>query len=101
MSTVTVNINAQYFENYAFSEGGAAKWKAKGCQVFNLKMDADHLMFDKDVLVELFSAMLKNQSNNLYSYHYDSHDVQFVDPIALDAAEFEAEIQKKFAPQTN
>lgn len=96
MSTVNVKITAQYFENYAYSDGGEPKWKPKGGQVFNLKMNSDHLYFDQHTLIEFFSAMLKNKSNDLCRYEYNTHEVEFSDPIELDAAEFEAEVEKMF-----
>lgn len=99
MATVNVKITAHYFENYAYSDGGEPKWKAKGVQVFNLKMNSDHLYFDRHTLKGFFSAMLKNKSNDLCRYIYTTHEVEFSDPIELDAAEFEAEIEKKFAPK--
>lgn len=84
MSVNTILIHTQYEENYGFSEGpgeGTEHWKKKGGHTFQIKMDADLLMYSDPA--EIFSKMLESQSNNLERFTYIDMEIQFHPPTKL------------------
>tara|TARA_R110000782_G_scaffold269234_2_gene366991 strand:+ start:959 stop:1249 length:291 start_codon:yes stop_codon:yes gene_type:complete len=80
MSVNTILIHTQYEENYGFSEG-TEHWKKKGGHTFQIKMDADLLMYSDPAKV--FSKMLESQSNDLERFTYIDMEIQFHPPTKL------------------
>tara|TARA_R110000796_G_scaffold90860_1_gene194848 strand:+ start:1213 stop:1503 length:291 start_codon:yes stop_codon:yes gene_type:complete len=80
MSVNTILIHTQYEENYGFSEG-TEHWKKKGGHTFQIKMDADLLMYSDPAGV--FSKMLESQSNDLERFTYIDMEIQFHPPTKL------------------
>ena len=78
---VNVRVIAQVFENKAFADGGE-NFRPKGAQVFNMPIDSDVVMY-ADYLVTAIESVLKRLGNDLYTYEYLEHDVEFKDAITL------------------
>ena len=78
---VNVRVVAQVFENKAFADGGE-NYRPKGSQVFNMPIDSDVVMY-ADYLVTAIETVLKGLGNDLYTYEYLEHDVEFKDAITL------------------
>lgn len=78
---VNVRVVAQVFENKAFADGGE-NFRPKGAQVFNMPIDSDVVMY-ADYLVTAIETVLKGLGNDLYTYEYLEHDVEFKDAIVL------------------
>ena len=78
---VNVRVVAQVFENKAFADGGE-NFRPKGAQVFNMPIDSDVVMY-ADYLVTAIEGVLKRLGNDLYTYEYLEHDVEFQEPITL------------------
>ena len=98
MNTTLLQITAQYHENYgAHSWSGVGEcpqnWKAKGGQVFTLRVDSDSFMYVEEQCVKAIETLLEKRSNDFERYTYISHELIFSEPIALDDAEFEAELE--------
>ena len=51
-------------------------------QVFNMPIDSDDVMY-ADYLVTAIESVLKRLGNDLYTYEYLEHDVEFKDAITL------------------
>ena len=84
---VNVRVVTQVFENKAFGEifnGGehTPVWKPKGAQVFNMPIDSDDVMY-ADYLVTAIETVLKDLGNDLYTYEYLEHDIEFKEPITV------------------
>ena len=77
----TINITAQYFENY--SDTKTPYWKPKGGQEFKILIDSDTIMYS-DYLDEHLSKLISEQSNEHCKYEYIGHEVQFIEPIVLN-----------------
>ena len=78
---VNVRVVAQVFENKAFADGGE-NYRPKGSQVFNMPIDSDVVMYAHS-LVTAIESVLKRLGNDLYTYEYLEHDVEFKDAITL------------------
>jgi hypothetical protein len=78
---VNVRVVAQVFENKAFADGGE-NYRPKGSQVFNMPIDSDVVMYAHS-LVTAIEEVLKGLGNDLYTYEYLEHDVEFKDAITL------------------
>jgi len=78
---VNVRVIAQVFENKAFADGGE-NFRPKGAQVFNMPIDSDVVMY-ADYLVTAIESVLKRLGNDLYTYEYLEHDIEFKDAITL------------------
>ena len=78
---VNVRVVAQVFENKAFADGGE-NYRPKGSQVFNMPIDSDVVMY-ADYLVTAIESVLKRLGNDLYTYEYLEHDVEFKEAITL------------------
>ena len=78
---VNVRVVAQVFENKAFADGGES-FRPKGAQVFNMPIDSDDVMY-ANYLVTAIEEVLKGLGNDLYTYEYLEHDVEFKDAITL------------------
>ena len=80
MSINTVLVHTQYEENYGF-HNGTSHWKKKGGHTFQIKMDADTLMYTDPVAI--FAKMLESQSNDLERFTYVDHEIQWQEPTVL------------------
>jgi len=78
---VNVRVVSQVFENKAFADGGE-NYRPKGSQVFNMPIDSDVVMYAHS-LVTAIEEVLKGLGNDLYTYEYLEHDVEFKDAITL------------------
>ena len=78
---VNVRVVAQAFENKAFADGGES-FRPKGAQVFNMPIDSNVVMY-ANYLVTAIETVLKGLGNDLYTYEYLEHDVEFKDDITL------------------
>jgi len=78
---VNVRVIAQVFENKAFADGGE-NFRPKGAQVFNMPIDGDFVMY-ADYLVTAIETVLKGLGNDLYTYEYLEHDIEFKEPITV------------------
>ena len=81
---VNVRVVAQAFENKAFADGGES-FRPKGAQVFNMPIDSDFVMY-ADYLVTAIETVLKDLGNDLYTYEYLEHEIEFKDPITVPPA---------------
>jgi hypothetical protein len=84
----TIRITAHYFENYN-TDGGAPFWKSKGEVEFNVKADADLIMYNKDEAEQVMKDMLAAQSHEMAKYEFNSFEMIFHEPTQLDANEFQ------------
>jgi hypothetical protein len=86
MSVNKILIHTQYEENYAAhdwnGEGECPQaWKPKGGHVFQIKMDADLLMYSDGAIV--FAKMLEGQNTDYERYTYLDHEIQYGEPSPL------------------
>ena len=78
---VNVRVVTQVFENKAFADGGE-NYRPKGSQVFNMPIDSDVVMYAHS-LVTAIEEVLKGLGNDLYTYEYLEHEIEFKDPITV------------------
>lgn len=79
----TIQVTAQYYENY--SDTTSPYWKPKGGVDFHFPLDADLVLYaPKDILVEALSTMVDEQSNEYSRYEYLDHEVKFSNPIVVE-----------------
>jgi hypothetical protein len=79
----TIQVTAQYYENY--SDTTTPYWKPKGGVDFHFPIDADVVLYaPKDVLVEVLTKMVEEQSNSYSLYEYIEHEVKFSSPIVVE-----------------
>lgn len=93
-----LQITAQYHENYgAHSWDGQGTcpqvWKPKGSVMFTLRVDSDSFLSVEEQCKLAITSLLAKQSNHHERFTYIDHELIFHEPIALDDAEFEAELQ--------
>lgn len=70
--------------------------KDKGGQVFELLMDADHLLYDEKICIGIFQEMIDEKTkNHAGKFEYVDHEVLFFEPIKLDGNVFEHKLIKK------
>ena len=74
-----VNIYTQVLEN----------GKAKGGQIFQLRVLSDLFLYGEEQCVDAIKVMLAEQSNEYVRYTYTDHELVFHEPIALDDNLFE------------
>jgi hypothetical protein len=87
MTKETVLVHTQYEENYGF-HNGTSHWKKKSGHTFQIKMDADVLMYaDPITILAVFNKMLESQSNMLERFTYVDHEIQFQEPNVLGTEE--------------
>jgi hypothetical protein len=84
MSINTVLVHTQLEENYGFSTGGS-HWKPKGGHTFQIKIDADLLMYTDAATI--FSKMLESQSGDLERFTYLEYEIQWHEPTLLGTQE--------------
>lgn len=89
---VLVQISAQYYENYAYFNGGQS-WKPKGEQQFEMRVDDDYFLYHKEECIEAISKILQKQSNAACKFEYVSHDLIFHESVKIEEEDFESEIQ--------
>ena len=79
----TIQVTAQYYENY--SDSNIPYWKAKGGVDFHLPLDADVALYVyREDLVNAISKMLEEYSNEYSRYEYIDHEVKFSKPIVVE-----------------
>ena len=79
----TIQVTAQYYENY--SDTTTPYWKPKGAVDFHFPLDADAVLYaPKGVLVEALTKMVEEQSNEYSLYEYIDHEVKFSNPIVVE-----------------
>jgi len=98
----TVLIQTQYQENYgAHDWDGTGKcpqgWKSKGGHVFQIKMDADLLMYSDGA--EVFAKMLEGQNTDFERYTYLDHEIQFHAPTFLGDQDDYIEVNQSLNPE--
>ena len=91
---VTIQIIAQYYENYAFNSNGEINsetphWKPKGSSDFEVKCDLDIEMYAQDKMINAIQIMLNKASSDYSKYTYISHDVAFEKARIIDQDEFD------------
>lgn len=91
----TVRIFTQTYENYGY------RWKAKGGQEFEIAVDLDLLMYEKDACIEAFKGLLLEQSDNMFRYEYLSHEPVFHEPVKLDGDKFARLVAANFKMENN
>jgi hypothetical protein len=84
MSINTVLVHTQYEENYGFHDG-SIHWKKKGGHTFQIKMDADVLLYADAAAV--FGKMLESQCNDLERFTYIDYEIQWQEPTVLGTEE--------------
>ena len=84
MSKQTILVHTQYEENYGF-HNGTIHWKKKGGHTFQIKMDADVLMYADAPAV--FGKMLESQCNGLERFTYIDYEIQWQEPTVLGTEE--------------
>ena len=85
-----LKINAQYFENYNFHEGGEPCWKSKGGASFIIEdFDADTLFYDRERVVEVMKELVARENTPLEKFEYISHELTFAKPIVIPNYVFE------------
>ena len=79
----TIQVTAQYYENY--SDSNIPYWKPKGGVDFHLPLDADTALYvHREDLVNAISKMLEEYSNGHSRYEYIDHEVKFSKPIVVE-----------------
>lgn len=86
----TIQVTAQYYENY--SDSNTPYWKPKGGVDFHFPVNSDVVLYSpKDVLVDALIKMVEEQSNGYALYEYIDHEVKFYNPIVVEGLERELE----------
>ena len=79
----TIQVTAQYYENY--SDSNIPYWKPKGSVDFHFPLDADVALYvPKSELVAALTKMVEEQSNDYSLYEYLEHEVKFSSPIVVE-----------------
>lgn len=79
----TIQVTAQYYENY--SDSNIPYWKPKGGVDFHLPLDADTaLHVHREDLVNAISKLLEEYSNEHALYEYRDHEIKFSKPIVVE-----------------
>ena len=78
----TIQVTAQYYENY--SDSNIPYWKPKGGVDFHFPIDADTALYARrEDLVRAITKMVEEQSNEYSLYEYIDHEVKFSSPIVV------------------
>ena len=78
----TIQVTAQYYENY--SDTNTPYWKPKGAVDFYFPLDADMALYAvKEALVLAITKMVEEQSNDYARYEYIDHEVKFSKPVVV------------------
>jgi hypothetical protein len=79
----TIQVTAQYYENY--SDTTTPYWKPKGGVDFHFPLDADvALNIPPKMLVDALTKMVEERSNDYSRYEYLEHEVKFSSPIVVE-----------------
>ena len=79
----TIQVTAQYYENY--SDTNTPYWKPKGGVDFHFPLDADvALNIPPKMLVDALTKMVGDRSNDYSRYEYLEHEVKFSNPIVVE-----------------
>ncbi len=90
----TVNVMAQYHENY--SDTNTPYWKPKGGQYFQIVIDSDIVMYSSNLVKHLMD-IVSAQSDEHIKYTYLEHEIGFSKPVVLDTELLLNLIQKEAA----
>lgn len=86
----TIQVSAQYYENY--SDSNIPYWKPKGSTDFHFPLDSDVALYTpSDVLELALIKMVEEQSNGHARYEYIDHEVKFSGPIVVQGLDRELE----------
>ena len=86
----TIQVTAQYYENY--SDSNIPYWKPKGAVDFHFPVNSDVVFYSpKDMLKNALIKMVEKQSNGYALYEYIEHEVKFSNPIVVEGLERELE----------
>ena len=86
----TIQVTAQYYENY--SDTNTPHWKPKGGVDFHFPVDDDVVLYTpKDVLENALIKMVEEQGNSHCRYEYIDHQVKFSSPIVVEGLNRELE----------
>jgi hypothetical protein len=78
----TIQVTAQYYENY--SDTNIPYWKPKGGVDFHFPLDADMALYARrEDLVLAITKMVEEQSNDYCLYEYIDHEVKFSSPVVV------------------
>jgi hypothetical protein len=90
----TIQVSAQYYENY--SDSTTPYWKPKGGVDFHFPIDDEVVLYaPKDVVENALIKMVEEQSNEYSRYEYLSHEVKFSEPIVVEG--LGRELERMFA----
>lgn len=79
----TIQVTAQYYENY--SDSNIPYWKPKGGVDFHFPLDADVALYVyNEDLVRAITKMVEEQSNEHCRYEYIDHEIKFSKPVVVD-----------------
>ena len=79
----TIQVTAQYYENY--SDTSTPYWKPKGSVDFHFPLDANVALYvPKSELVEALTKMVEEQSNDYSLYEYIDYEMKFSNPIVVE-----------------
>ena len=79
----TIQVTAQYYENY--SDSNTPYWKPKGGVDFHFPLDADVALYvHREDLVNAITKMVEEQSNEHFRYEYIDHEIKFSKPIVVE-----------------
>ena len=78
----TIQVTAQYYENY--SDSTTPYWKPKGGVDFHFPLDADVALYaPKEELVRAITKMVEEQSNDYSRYEYIDYEMKFSKPVVV------------------
>ena len=86
MDKTTIRIVAQVLENYGCTKEPFQNWKPKGGQEFEVEVDFDIYMYEKETCETVFKLMLAEQSNAHMKFEFLSSEPVFHKPMVLDSA---------------
>ena len=78
----TIQVTAQYYENY--SDTNIPYWKPKGGVDFHFPLDAVVALYArKEGLVRAITKMVEEQSNDYSRYEYIDYEMKFSKPVVV------------------
>lgn len=81
-----VYIKARRRENYG--DERSSHWKLKGTTEFVIEMDADLILYDKQLAIDMFRELVETYGNSHESFEYMGYRIEFHEPIDI-TKEFE------------
>ena len=86
----TIQVTAQYYENY--SDTNTPHWKPKGGVDFHFPTDADMVLnIPRGIVENTLIKMVEEQGNSHCRYEYLDHEVKFFSPIVVEGLNRELE----------